>query len=229
VVEAVTGVDGVAAGMGRGGTLLEASTIDVGTVRGLERPLAERGATLLDAGVSGSPSMAWQRAVTLIVGGDRAAIERHRLALEAIASRVVVAGALGTAKAMKLANNLVAAVTTAALAEAFSLLVRAGADPSTARDAMEASWAASTVLRLRPPLPGLAPDAPADHDYEGEFSIDYMAKDLAAILESAREVGAVLPATALVHGLFVAASTRGDGDLDLSALIRTIEAFGRQP
>jgi 3-hydroxyisobutyrate dehydrogenase-like beta-hydroxyacid dehydrogenase len=227
VVDAVTASDGIAAGLGPGGTLLEASTIDVGTVRDLEQPLRERGGHLLDAGVSGSPSMAWRRDLTLIVGGEEAVIGRHRAVLDAIAARVIVAGPLGAAKAMKLANNLVAAVTTAALAEAFTLASRAGADPARAFEAMEVSWAASALLRLRPPLPGLQEGSPADRGYQGEFSIDYMAKDLAAILESAHQAGAVLPTTDLVHGLFMAASTRGDGALDLSALIRTIDGFGR--
>jgi 3-hydroxyisobutyrate dehydrogenase-like beta-hydroxyacid dehydrogenase len=227
VVEAVTGIDGVVVGIGPGGTVLEASTIDAGTIRDLRGPLVERGADLLDAGVSGSPSMAWRRAVTLIVGGDTAIIERHRQVLETVASRVIVAGPLGAAKAMKLANNLVAAVTTAALAEAFTLITRSGVDPARALEAMEASWAASSLLRQRPPLPGLRDGSPADDGYEGEFSIDYMAKDLEAILATARQAGAVLPTTDLVHGLFVAASTRGDGALDLSALIRTIDGSGR--
>jgi 3-hydroxyisobutyrate dehydrogenase-like beta-hydroxyacid dehydrogenase len=67
----------------------------------------------------------------------------------------------------------------------------------------------------------------ADDGYPAEFSIDYMAKDLAAILESARQAGAVLPATAMAHHLYLAAGTRGDGALDVSALIRTIEGFSR--
>jgi 3-hydroxyisobutyrate dehydrogenase-like beta-hydroxyacid dehydrogenase len=227
VSEAVLGSDGVTTGIRAGATVLDASTIDVDAVRSLAAPLAEKGADLLDAGVSGSPTMAREGTVTLIVGGEASVFDRHREALGAIGSRLIHAGPLGTAKTMKLANNMVAAITLAAHAEAYTLIVRSGADPQRALQAMQASWAASPLLGLRPPLPGMVDGSLADDGYPAEFSIDYMAKDLAAILESARQAGAVLPATAMAHHLYSAAGTRGDGALDVSALIRTIEGFSR--
>jgi 3-hydroxyisobutyrate dehydrogenase-like beta-hydroxyacid dehydrogenase len=94
---------------------------------------------------------------------------------------------------------------------------------------MEGSWAKSLLLDLKPPLPGLVPGSVADRAYEAEFSIDYMAKDLEAVLESARQAGVVLMTTELVRQLFVAAGARGDGHLDVSGLIRTTRGFGRSP
>jgi 3-hydroxyisobutyrate dehydrogenase len=225
VHEVVLGAAGVVEGVRPGSVLLDTSTIDAGAVKSLVTPLAERGAVVLDGGVSGSPAMAWEGTVTLMVGGDEAAFERHRETLAALCGKLVYAGALGSAKAMKLANNLVAAVTTAALAEAYTLITRAGVDPRLAFEAMSASWGASAVLVQRPPLPGLVPGTPADDGYAPGFTIDYMAKDVGAILEMARQLGATLPTTELVRGLFVAAGARGDGGLDLSALIRTIDAM----
>src|SRR5215218_4132693 len=127
VESAVLGRDGVVSGIGAGGVLVEASTIDIGTVRSLAPPLAARGGSLLDAGVSGSPTLAGQGAVTFIVGGDGELVERYRPVFDAMAATVVHAGPLGTAKAMKLANNMVAAIITAALAEGFTLLTAWGA------------------------------------------------------------------------------------------------------
>ena len=226
---AILGPRGVASGIRPGATVLDASTIDVASVRSLEEPLDKVGAHLLEAGVSGSPSMAWQGTVTFIVGGDEAVLDRQREALAAICARVIHAGPVGSAKTMKLANNMVAALMMVAYAEAYTLIIRSGADPQRALEAMEASWAGSPLLRLRPPLPGMVEGSAADDGYPAEFSIDYMAKDLAAILESARQAGAVLPATSMAHQLYTAAGTRGDGDLDVSAMIRTIEGFSRPP
>jgi 3-hydroxyisobutyrate dehydrogenase-like beta-hydroxyacid dehydrogenase len=226
VVEAVLGPDGVAAGIRAGGVLVDTSTIDVGTARSLAGPLAERGAAVLDGGVSGSPQMAWERKLTLMIGGDEATFDRHRPVFEALSSTLIYTGPLGSAKVVKLANNMVAAITTAALAEAYALITRSGADPLVARQAMGGSWANSTMLAVRPPLPGMTAGAPADNDYAAEFSIDYIAKDLGAALETARQTGTVMLTAGLVRQLFTAAAARGEGHLDLTALIRTIRAFG---
>ena len=227
VVGVVLGPDGILDGIRPGSVLIDTSTIDVGTARSLAAPLAERGAGLLDGGVSGSPGLAWEGGVTFIVGGDETQVERFRPVFEALAATIVYAGPLGTAKAMKLANNMVAAILTAALAEAFTLITASGADPVVAKRAMDGSWAKTVMLDVMPPLPGLGPDSPADHGYEGGFSVGYMAKDLEAVLESAGQAGAVLLTTGFVHQLFTAAVARGDGALSLSALIRTTRAFGR--
>jgi 3-hydroxyisobutyrate dehydrogenase len=227
VVAAVLGPDGVASGIRAGSVLLDTSTIDVGTVRSLEAPLAAVGATMLEGGVSGSPNLAGQCGVTFMVGGPADVVERFRPVFEAFAATIVHAGPLGAAKTMKLANNMVAAILTAALAEAFTLITANGADPVVAKRAMEGSWAKSLLLDLKPPLPGLVPGSVADRGYEAEFSIDYMAKDLEAVLESARQAGVVLMTTGLVRQLFVAAGARGDGQLDVSGLIRTTRGFGR--
>lgn len=227
VLTAVLGPNGAAEGIRPGSVLVEASTIDVGTSRSLEAPLAALGATVLDGGVSGSPTLTGQCGVTFMVGGPEDVVERYRPVFQAFAATVVYAGRLGAAKTMKLANNMVAAVLTAALAEAFTLITANGVEPVLAKRAMESSWAKSLLLDIRPPLPGLGQDSPADHEYEAEFSIDYMAKDLEMVLESARQSGSVLLTAALVRQLFVAAGARGDGHLDLSALIRTTRGFGQ--
>jgi 3-hydroxyisobutyrate dehydrogenase len=227
VLAAVLGPDGVASGIRPGSVLLDTSTIDVGTVRSLEAPLAAVGAILLEGGVSGSPKLAGQCGVTFMVGGPEDVVGRFRPVFEAFAATIVYAGPLGAAKTMKLANNMVAAILTAALAEAFTLITANGADPVVAKRAMEGSWAKSLLLDLKPPLPGLVPDSVADRGYEAEFSIDYMAKDLEAVLESARQAGVVLMTAGLVRQLFVAAGARGDGSLDVSGLIRTTRGFGR--
>jgi 3-hydroxyisobutyrate dehydrogenase len=102
------------------------------------------------------------------------------------------------------------------------MIVGAGADPRVTWEAMSSSWAASVMLGQRPPLPGLVPGSPADEGYQGAFSIDYMVKDLDAIMATARQVGARHPVTGLVRALFAEASGHGDGALDVTGLFRTL-------
>jgi 3-hydroxyisobutyrate dehydrogenase-like beta-hydroxyacid dehydrogenase len=152
--------------------------------------------------------------------------ERHRRVLESLCAKLIYGGALGSAKVMKLANNQVAAVTIAALSEAWSLIVRSGADPVAAWEAMSSSWAASAMLGHRPPVPGLVAGSPADQGYQHGFPIDYMLKDLDAILATGAQLGARQPTAELARAMFGEAAARGDGGLDVSGLYRTLADSG---
>ena len=98
--------DGILAGLGRGAVWAEMSTVSPTVTRMLGERVAEKGAALLDAPVSGSTVTIAQGQLSFIVGGDAAALERIRPYLLAIGPTITHVGALGLAVTMKIAVNL---------------------------------------------------------------------------------------------------------------------------
>lgn len=223
VRQALLRPDGAVEGAGEGSIFVDASTIDPVSLREIGAELKTRGVTLLDAGVSGNPDMAWNATVTLMVGGPRPAFETCQPMLSALCSTLIHTGALGSAKVVKLANNMVGAVTMAAIAEAFHFARQAGVEPNVLYEAMMGSWGRCFQLEVRPPLPGLAEDSPADDGYAPDFSVDYMAKDLSYFLRTAEAFRSPTAVAAATQQLFIASSAAGDGAKDISIVGRALE------
>jgi 3-hydroxyisobutyrate dehydrogenase-like beta-hydroxyacid dehydrogenase len=184
VLETYSGDAGLAAGLHDGQIVLEMSTIAPGTVRRAGSLVEERGATLLDAPVSGSVPAVEKGELTIMVGGDGAALDRARPVLDALAAKVFHVGALGTGATVKLAVNSLVHAIDVGLSEALVLAEKAGVDRTAAYDVFAAGAAAAPfVLYKREAFehPDRTPPA---------FLLDLMAKDLDLILDLAREVGA---------------------------------------
>ena len=98
-------------------------------VRRLHAAFAERGAHMLDAPISGGPTGAERRQLAIWVGGDKAVFERHEPVLRAMGDHPTHVGGVGAGLVTKLVHNCAAEAMQAALAEAFVLGVKAGAEP----------------------------------------------------------------------------------------------------
>ena len=123
------GPDGLVAGLGARQVVADTSTVDPDTLRGLESAVAAAGAALLDTPVSGSVSTVEAGALLVMAGGDAAALQRARPALDAIASRVVHLGPLGSGATMKLVVNAMVHALNGALAEALVLAEKGRTGP----------------------------------------------------------------------------------------------------
>jgi 3-hydroxyisobutyrate dehydrogenase len=209
---AYTGGDGIVAGLQPGAVVCEASTIDPGTVRRL-RPLVEdRGASVLDTPVSGSVSTVEAGQLTIMAGGDPAALERVRPVLDPLAKQIFHVGELGAGAVMKLTVNSVLHGLNLALAEGLVLAERAGVERSTAYEVFAASVIAAPFVHYKREAfehPGRPPVA---------FSLDLVAKDLDLILALADQAGATMEQATTNSRVVEAAVTAGLGDHDLSEL-----------
>jgi 3-hydroxyisobutyrate dehydrogenase-like beta-hydroxyacid dehydrogenase len=129
-VEAVAlGADGLLAGMSPGTVFVDLSTNAPALVRRLHATFAERGVEMLDAPVSGGPRGAQSRRLALWVGGDEAVYRRCKPALDAIGDHPYHVGPIGAGSVAKLVHNCAGYVVQTALAEVFTLGVKAGVDP----------------------------------------------------------------------------------------------------
>ena len=126
-VEAVAlGPDGLIAGIKPGAAYFELSTNSPSVVKKLNAAFAERGAHMLDAPVSGGPAGAASRKLAIWVGGDENVFNRHKAVLDAIGDKVAYIGPIGSATVAKLVHNMSGYALVCALAETFTMGVKAG-------------------------------------------------------------------------------------------------------
>lgn len=209
---AYEGPDGLVAGLAAGQVVADTSTVDPETLRGLEAAVVAAGAALLDTPVSGSVSTVEAGALLVMAGGDAAALERARPALEAIASRIVHLGPLGAGATMKLVVNAMVHALNGALAEALVLAEKAGLDRAGAYDVIAASAVGAPFVAYKRDA-YLSPEGTPV-----AFALNLVAKDLALADALAARVAAPMPQLATNREVVQRAVAAGLGDADLSAL-----------
>jgi 3-hydroxyisobutyrate dehydrogenase-like beta-hydroxyacid dehydrogenase len=123
------GADGLIEGVKQGAVYFDLSTNAQGVVKKIHEVFAAKGAQMLDAPVSGGPSGAASRKMAIWVGGDKAAFDRHKPVLDAMGDRAAYIEPIGTATVAKLVHNMSGYAITCALAETFTMGVKAGMDP----------------------------------------------------------------------------------------------------
>jgi 3-hydroxyisobutyrate dehydrogenase-like beta-hydroxyacid dehydrogenase len=212
VTEVYEGEGGLTATVGDGAVVAEMSTIAPATVRAVGPAVASAGASMIDAPVSGSVLFAERGELTLMVGGDAAALERARPVLDAVGKRIFHLGELGAGATMKLAVNSLLHGLNIALSEALVLVEKAGIERSAAYEVFASgAVAAPFVLYKRAAYEN--PD-----DTAVAFSLDLVAKDLDLILALADEVGVRMDQAVVNREVVGAAVASGLGGRDLSAI-----------
>ena len=221
--------DDVAPNAKPGTLLIDCSTIDVTSAREVGEGLGKLGFDFLDAPVSGGIAAAASGSLTLMVGGSDAQFERARPFLEPMAKAVIHAGELGAGQAAKICNNMILGATMAATCEAFVLAKKLGLDLQTFFDISSKASGQSWSMTSYAPVPGVGPDTPADHDYEGGFAAALMLKDLKLAADAARSVGAYTPMGGEAEELYQRFVDRGGGNKDFSGLIKMIDDSWKVP
>ena len=212
-----------------GSLLIECSTIDVASAREVGCGLEELGFDFVDAPVSGGIAAAASGALTFMVGGSDKAFERARPILEPMAKAVIHAGHLGSGQAAKICNNMILGATMIATCEAFALAQKLGLDLQTFFDISSKASGQSWSMTSYCPVPGVGPETPADHDYEGGFASALMLKDLKLAMEAAKHTGAYTPIGGEAEELYHRFVDRGGGTKDFSAIIKMIDDSWKVP
>ena len=218
------GADGVLAGLRRGATLVEMSTVGPDVTRELGAAVAARGATMLDAPVSGSTVSVEQGVASIQVGGDAGALERVRPYLAVMGPNGIThVGPLGMAKAMKVATNLGVAVQILAFCEAVALAEKSGITREAAVEALMRSVIASPLVKYRGPF---VLGKMAAHV---SFPVPMIQKDLKLALDQAQAVGVPLPLTQLTQEWMTKARDMGLGDHDFAVVFDVLASMSGLP
>jgi len=213
----------------KGALLIDCSTIDVASARAVGGAMTAQGFDFVDAPVSGGIAAAASGNLTFMVGGSDAAFAKAQPYLEPMAKAVIHAGDLGAGQAAKICNNMILGATMAATCEAFAMAERLGLDLQTFYDISSKASGQSWSMTSYCPVPGVGPDTPADHDYEGGFAAALMLKDLRLAMDAAQSAGAYTPMGAEAEKLYQRFVDRGGGNKDFSGLIRMIDDSWKVP
>ena len=222
-VEAVLfGDGGVAEGIAAGSIVADMSTISPSATGSFAARLAELGAEMLDAPVSGGDRGAIAGTLVIMVGGKPEAFERCRPVFAALGSNVVHMGPIGSGQRTKLVNQVIGGLHLVALAEGLAFARAMGLDAERVLEVVASGAAGSWMLTH------LGPKA-IRGDFAPGFAIRLQRKDLRLALEAMRDLqaapaahdarGAAFQGAALAHELFARADEAGLGELGTQALI----------
>ena len=216
-VEAVVvGEDGVLEGIEEGALIVDMSTISPVVTEELAERARERGASMLDAPVSGGDVGAIEGALSIMVGGSEEDFERARPLFDVMGKAATLVGPTGAGQVVKACNQIVVALTIEAVSEALVLGSKGGVAPEKLIEALSGGLAGSAVMEAKK-------EKFFSHDFEPGFRIELHHKDLGIALTAGREYGVALPVTAIVDQMLEASVARGRGDRDHSALLTLLE------
>jgi 3-hydroxyisobutyrate dehydrogenase-like beta-hydroxyacid dehydrogenase len=195
--------------------------VDLGTVgpdaaRRLGEAAAQRGASFLDAPVSGGPEGAEAASLTIMVGGDAAAFHRAEPVLRAIGKHVHRMGDVGAGSVTKLVNQLLCFVHAQCAAEAITFGERAGVNAEALLEVMRTSFGQSRMLE-RSVLRFL------DGNYVAGAPLRLYDKDLALVHDVATRCGMTLPLGEVATAAVRQATERGLAEQDIAALFKLYE------
>jgi 2-hydroxy-3-oxopropionate reductase len=216
-VEAVVaGEGGVLEGIRDGALLVDMSTISPVVTEELSERVREKGASMLDAPVSGGDVGAIEGALSIMVGGSEEDFERARPLFDVMGKVATHVGPTGSGQVVKACNQIVVALTIEAVSEALVLGSKGGVAPEKLVEALSGGLAGSAVMEAKK-------EKFFSHDFEPGFRIELHHKDLGIALAAGREYGVALPVTAIVDQMLEASKAKGRGDRDHSALLTLLE------
>lgn len=222
VREAYLGDDGILANVAAGALLIDSSTIDVASARDVTAAAKEAGFAMLDAPVSGGVGGAEAGTLTFMVGGEDEAFARGQAAFDAMGKTIVHCGAPGAGQAVKACNNMMLAIAMIGVCEGFNLADALGIDRQIIYDVCSTATANSWALSTYCPVPGPAPNSPANRDYQAGFTADMMLKDLRLAQDAAQKAGVSTPLGSEAQALYALYSNMGEGGKDFSGIIQML-------
>jgi 2-hydroxy-3-oxopropionate reductase len=216
VEQVIFGESGVIHGARTGSIVIDMSTISPTATQAFATRLHAVGVEMLDAPVSGGDVGAINATLSIMVGGQPEVFEQVKPLFEIMGKNIVHIGGHGAGQVAKACNQIVVAITMQAVAEALTFARKNGADAARVRAALMGGFAGSKILEVHG-------QRMLDHDFKPGFKARLHQKDLNNVLQTARELGLALPATALSMQNLNALVGGGDGELDSSAVVTLVE------
>ena len=218
-VEAVLFAEqGVAAGLSKGKTVVDMSSISPIETKVFAKKINALGCDYLDAPVSGGEVGAKNATLSIMVGGTDEVFARVKPLFELMGKNITLVGGNGDGQTAKVANQIIVALNIEAVAEALLFAAKAGADPARVRQALMGGFASSKILEVHG-------ERMIKRTFNPGFRIGLHQKDLNLALSSARVLGVSLPNTATAQELFNACVAHGGAGWDHSAMVRALEGM----
>jgi 2-hydroxy-3-oxopropionate reductase len=216
VEKVLFGDNGIAAGLTRGKTVVDMSSISPLETKKFAKRINELGCEYVDAPVSGGEVGAKNAALTIMVGARQAAFDGVKSIFELMGKNITLVGGNGDGQTCKVCNQIIVALNIEAVGEALLFAAKAGADPAKVRQALMGGFAASRILEVHG-------ERMIKRTFDPGFRIELHQKDLSLALSGARAMGVSLPNTATAQELFNACTASGGAKWDHSAMVRALE------
>jgi 3-hydroxyisobutyrate dehydrogenase-like beta-hydroxyacid dehydrogenase len=212
------GPDGIVAHAEAGSLVMDLSTIDPATMREVGEAAAKRGLAVVDCPVSGSPKEACIGKLVLIAGGEREHVKRVEPLLLQLGETWKYTGPVGTAKVVKIVNNMMSMGNVLIASEAFALGTAAGVEPETLYDVLSVSGGRSHHFTKRFPnaLKG---------DFSPGFKMELGEKDLALAIDLGRTMKQPTPGASMVREMMATALAEGFRGQDIVSLLRLYQRW----
>jgi 3-hydroxyisobutyrate dehydrogenase len=219
VQQVVLGEQGVLQGVQAGALLLDTSSAEPWLTEATGAALAERGAGMVDAPVSGAAWGAAEATLVFMVGGATDDVDRVRPLLALMGRSVHHLGGLGCGHAMKCLNNCITAMTFAATSEALVAGKRYGLDPEAMVDVLNestgGSWISQTHYHQRV----------FNRAFSDPFKLALMLKDVGIALQLAKDTSSPMPMAGLGQQLWRMADHAAGPGASVSELVRWFEGL----
>ncbi len=207
-------------GLGGHHVVVDLSTSGVRASRAVAAKLRERGVSFIDAPVSGGVRGAEAGTLSVMAAGDKTVFERIRPMLSFIGKNIFYVGEEpGQGQAMKLVNNMLAATTLAATAEAMVVAVKAGLDPALALDVLNASSGRSGATQDK------FPRSVITRTFDYGFAVDHMLKDVSLFGELAASLQVPTFVAREVIEMWRLTASLGLGPRDFTNIVRVLEGW----
>lgn len=201
--------------------LIDMSSISPTVTAELQRALQQKGIRMLDAPVSGAEAKARNGELAIMVGGDEKDYMEALPLLQVMGGKVTLVGPSGSGSTCKLTNQIIIAVTMAAVSEAFMLAKKSGCDLQKVFEAINTGFAGSTLLNST--IPRIL-----ERNFTPGFKIDLHKKDLTNAVDAANNFGAPIPLTRSMLQMLQELSEDGEGNSDNSAIAKYYEKLADQ-
>ncbi|HTP44872.1 MAG TPA: NAD(P)-dependent oxidoreductase [Candidatus Acidoferrum sp.] len=213
IEQVLWGADGALAGLRRGSTVIDSSTVSPDLARRAAAACNEKGADYLDAPVTGGDWGAKKGELVFMIGGRPEVFERVKAVFEAMGKKFFLLGPNGAGQTVKLAMNLILALEVQALAEALALVAKAGVPGEKLVEVMQSSMARAGVLDVKAP-------SMLKNEFPASFPLRLMHKDIRLAIELAKKEGITLPAAAAAFATYSAVKDASKDDPDYAAVAR---------
>jgi 3-hydroxyisobutyrate dehydrogenase/2-hydroxy-3-oxopropionate reductase len=216
----ILGEDGVATGAQAGTIVVDTSTVSPSFSVRMTKALGDKGLPFLGAPITGSRPGAENKTLTWMVGGDREVFQKTLPLMEVMGKKIYYCGGPGLGLHAKLTQNLLLSNILQAFNEGMVLSTKAGVDPELMLDILANSAAKSGLVDYKAPFV-------LRRDFNVNFSVKWMHKDIGLMLESGKELGVPLFLTGLTHQLFQNAISQGLGEEDICSTIKPLEQVAK--
>jgi 3-hydroxyisobutyrate dehydrogenase len=216
VREVFLGSQGALAGCKPGSILVDMTTSEPSLAREIYQAAKAKGVASVDAPVSGGDVGAREARLSIMVGGDREAVEAIHPLFECMGKTIIHQGGPGAGQHTKMVNQILIATNMIGVCEALLYGYKAGLDLNTVLQSVGGGAAASWSLN------NLGPRI-IQRNFEPGFFVEHFIKDMGIALDEAKRMGLCLPGLALAHQLYVAVQAQGMGRKGTHALMMALE------